>query len=226
LNPVPPRSPATARHLFVSSSGAALPRWIEAFPKAAVVALGTAIKPLHETVLVWLRLDETRPALAQLVTLRKAVGDTTRVIVLANQPDNEQALTLFSAGIRGYCNAHATAANLRQVASVVDAGGLWIGEALMQRLLASTRAAMARMPVVATPETVAAPAIADCLVTLTRREQEVARAIANGSSNKEIAKQLGITERTVKAHTGSVFQKLNARDRLHLALMVNGRRPS
>lgn len=64
------------------------------------------------------------------------------------------------------------------------------------------------------------------MATLTRREQEVASAVANGSSNKEIARQLGITERTVKAHTGSVFQKLNARDRLHLALMVNGQRPS
>jgi DNA-binding NarL/FixJ family response regulator len=96
----------------------------------------------------------------------------------------------------------------------------------MQRLLASTQAAMSRMPVAALTQDVANPAIADRLATLTRREQEVACAIANGASNKEIARQLGITERTVKAHTGSVFQKLKARDRLHLALMINGQRPS
>jgi DNA-binding NarL/FixJ family response regulator len=217
--------PASAPHLFVSPSGAALPRWIEAFPKAGVVAFGTALRPLPETTLVWLRLNNAASALEQLAELRRAVG-SARIIVLADRPDNEQALTLFGSGIRGYCNAHATAANLRQVASVVQAGGLWIGEALMQRLLASTRAAMARMPVVALPEMVANPAIGERLAALTKREQEVARAIANGSSNKEIARQLGITERTVKAHTGSVFQKLNARDRLHLALMVNGQRPS
>jgi len=209
----------------VSPSGAALPRWLDAFPKAVVVAFGTAVSPLPATTLVWLRLDDALPAPEQFAELQKAVG-SARIIVLADRPDNEQALTLFAAGIRGYFNAHATAANLRQVASVVEAGGLWIGEALMQRLLASTRAVMARMPGAARPETVANPAIADRLATLTRREQEVARAIANGSSNKEIARQLGITERTVKAHTGSVFQKLNARDRLHLALMVNGQRPS
>jgi DNA-binding NarL/FixJ family response regulator len=172
-----------------------------------------------------LRLNDAVAGPEQLAGLQKAVG-SARIIVLADRPDSEQALTLFAAGIRGYCNAHATAANLRQVASVVEAGGLWIGETLMQRLLASTRAAMARMPVFPMPEAVVAPAIADRLATLTRREQEVARAIANGSSNKEIARQLGITERTVKAHTGSIFQKLNARDRLHLALMVNGQRPS
>lgn len=191
-----------------------------------MVAFGTAIKPLPGTTLVWLRLDETRPALEQLESLRQAVGATARVIVLANQPDNEQALTLFSAGIRGYCNAHATAANLRQVASVIEAGGLWIGEALMRRLLASTRVALSRMPATSLPEVVTSTGVTDCLAALTKREQEVARAIANGSSNKEIARQLGITERTVKAHTGSVFQKLNARDRLHLALMVNGQRSS
>ena len=222
---MPSRSPESARHLFVSPSGAALPRWLEAFPKATVIAFGTAVGSLPATTLVWLRLDEARPALEQLAELRKVVG-SVRVIALANQPDIEQALTLFSAGIRGYCNAHATAANLRQVANAVQAGGLWIGEALMQRLLASTQAAMSRMPVAALTQDVANPAIADRLATLTRREQEVACAIANGASNKEIARQLGITERTVKAHTGSVFQKLKARDRLHLALMINGQRPS
>lgn len=202
-----------------------MPRWLEAFPKAIVRARGTAVEPLPASALVWLRLDESRPAPEQLAELHKAVG-AARVIVLANQPDNEQALTLFSAGIRGYCNAHSTAANLRQVASVVQAGGLWIGEALMQRLLASTRAAILKTPVAGLPQAAASCTTADPLSTLTRREQEAARAVAKGSSNKEIARQLGITERTVKAHISSVFQKLNARDRLHLALIVNGQRPS
>lgn len=202
-----------------------MPRWLEAFPKATVVARGSAVKSLPATTLVWLRLDDSLPALEQLAVLRKAVG-AAKVIVLANQPDSEQALTLFSAGIRGYFNAHSTAANLRQVAGVVQVGGLWIGEALMQRLLASTQAAMSRVPAAGLPLDAANPAVADRLAALTRREQDVARAVAKGSSNKEIARQLGITERTVKAHAGSVFQKLNVRDRLHLALIVNGQRPA
>jgi DNA-binding NarL/FixJ family response regulator len=211
--------------LFVSPSGEALPRWLEAFPKAVVLAQGTFVESLPDGALVWLRLDASRPAPEQLAELHKAVG-AARIVVLASQPDNEQALTLFSAGIRGYCNAHSTAANLRQVASVVQAGGLWIGEALMQRLLAATRTAILKTPVASLPQDVASRAAADRLSALTGREQEVARAVATGSSNKEIARQLGITERTVKAHIGSVFQKLNARDRLHLALIVNGQRPS
>lgn len=183
------------------------------------------VEPLPGTALVWLRLNEALPAPDQLTALRQLVG-ATPVIVLANYPDDDEALALFSAGIRGYCNAHATAANLRQVAKVVQAGGLWIGEALMQRLLASTQVAMSRMPIEGLPGDDAARGIADRLSALTEREREVARAVANGSSNKEIARQLDITERTIKAHTGSIFQKLKVRDRLHLALIVNGQRSS
>ncbi len=96
----------------------------------------------------------------------------------------------------------------------------------MQRLLASTQAAMSRTPAAGLALDETSRASAERLSTLTGREVEVARAVARGSSNKEIARQLGITERTVKAHIGSVFQKLNARDRLHLALIVNGQRSS
>lgn len=202
-----------------------MPRWLEAFPKASAATLETAGKHAPGAALVWLRLDEEKPAFQQLAALRKNLGDA-RVIVLANRPDNEQALTLFSAGIRGYCNAHSTAANLRQVAAAVQAGGLWIGEALMQRLVASTQAALLKTPGTIMPPDGSGLGGADCFSTLTEREREVARAVARGASNKEIARHLGITERTVKAHVGSVFQKLNARDRLHLALMVTGQRPS
>ena len=50
--------------------------------------------------------------------------------------------------------------------------------------------------------------------------------VAGGASNKEAARHLGITERTVKAHVGAVFEKLQARDRLDLVLIVNGYRSS
>ncbi|MBK7686047.1 MAG: helix-turn-helix transcriptional regulator [Rhodocyclaceae bacterium] len=57
---------------------------------------------------------------------------------------------------------------------------------------------------------------------LTAREQQVACAVAGGASNKEVARTLNITERTIKAHVSAIFQKLGARDRLHLSLIMNG----
>lgn len=55
---------------------------------------------------------------------------------------------------------------------------------------------------------------------LTPRERQIIRLIALGASNKEIAHQLSITERTVKAHLTNVFQKLGLSTRLQLAIQV------
>lgn len=202
-----------------------MPRWLQAFPKATIIRPSDLATVSAAAAIVWLRLDPAVPVLDQVVALRKSAGEI-RVIVLANHPNDEEALSLFAAGILGYCNAHATAANLRQVASVVREGGLWIGQALMHRLLVSTQTALMRSRVGESASDAPASARADPLSALTAREQEVARAVANGASNKEIAREMGITERTIKAHASAIFQKLKARDRLHLALIVNGHRPA
>jgi DNA-binding NarL/FixJ family response regulator len=64
--------------------------------------------------------------------------------------------------------------------------------------------------------------ISDLLANLTRRECEIATLVGNGESNKQIARLLDITERTVKAHLTEVFRKLEIANRLKLALMVKG----
>lgn len=210
-------APRRPQGIFISPSGLALSRWREAFPRLQCVPAARMATLPADSTLVWLRLDAALPAGEQLASLRRAAGELP-VIVLADRPNDDEALALFAAGIRGYCNSHATAANLRHVAKVVQAGGLWIGPQLMGRLVAATGHALAL-----TPRAEPAPAeAAASLAVLTRRELEVARCIAGGASNKEIARRLGISERTVKAHAGAIFGKLGARDRLHLALMVNG----
>ncbi|WP_405659719.1 response regulator transcription factor [Streptomyces sp. NBC_01166] len=58
------------------------------------------------------------------------------------------------------------------------------------------------------------------LSTLTERELQTARAIADGLGNPEIARRLNITVATVKAHTGALFAKLAAENRVQIALLV------
>jgi two-component system, NarL family, nitrate/nitrite response regulator NarL len=65
----------------------------------------------------------------------------------------------------------------------------------------------------------------EVLEGLTKREREVALEAAKGNSNKEIARTLSISERTVKAHLIFVFDTLKVRDRLHLALVLQGQSP-
>ncbi len=56
--------------------------------------------------------------------------------------------------------------------------------------------------------------------TLPAREKEIASLIYEGYSNKEIATHTSITLRTVKAHTASIYEKLNVKDRVALVLWL------
>jgi DNA-binding NarL/FixJ family response regulator len=60
----------------------------------------------------------------------------------------------------------------------------------------------------------------DRLSALTTRELQIARAVAEGRGNREIATQLGITEQTVKNHLTSIFEKVGVASRLQLALAI------
>ncbi len=68
-----------------------------------------------------------------------------------------------------------------------------------------------------------ATAETDVCSDLTPREREVLRLIASGRANKEIAAQLGISERTVKTHISNIFSKLELTDRTQAALFVHNR---
>jgi two-component system nitrate/nitrite response regulator NarL len=207
------------RHLFLSESGELLPRWEQAFPKASAARPDGAGFKGKPPELIWLRLRQSEPAAAQIAAMRARFGQST-FIVLSDIPDDQEAMVAFGAAARGYCNSHAAPEVLRQAALVVAQGGIWIGEALMRRLVAVADKVPAKVP--------AGDGIGDddWAAPLTDRERQVADTIAGGYSNKEIARRLGITERTVKAHVGAIFEKLQVRDRLQLALLINGHQKS
>ncbi|MCX9157099.1 response regulator transcription factor [Niveibacterium sp. 24ML] len=145
----------------------------------------------------------THPAWAKL-------SPTLRMVFASSQPNDPEGLAAINAGCSGYCHAFASAEHLSQVLNVVAAGELWVGRSILARLL---RAVESRT---APP---AAPAWAG---PLTEREREVAQRAALGEANADIAAALAITERTVKSHLTSVFEKLGVNDRLQLALRVHG----
>lgn len=200
---------ARTRHLFVSRGDAPAPRWMEAFPAlchAAPEQLDDGT-PAADRFLWVLAEPGFEAWLAD--QLRRHPG--TPAVVLSLQPRQEEARRAFNAGARGYCHALATPAMLTQVALVVGNGGLWIGAELMQALLDVAARVLPQPPV---------EQRCPALDLLTPREQAVAEEVARGATNKEIARTLGITERTVKAHLGAAFDKLGVRDRLGLALRL------
>lgn len=202
-------------HLFISTDGAMLPAWREAFGAARVVAPGLRDEAYRDASVVWLRLAAGASP-AGLVAAVHAQCGPVPVVILSDTPNDDEALAALSAQARGYCNSHAGAEVLAKVASVVTQGGLWIGETLMQRILSVQH-------LIQVPPAAAQP---DWRAKLTAREAEVAALAGAGARYKEIARELFITERTVKAHMGAILDKLDLRDRLQLALLVGERQSS
>jgi DNA-binding CsgD family transcriptional regulator len=136
----------------------------------------------------------------------------SRIVCASSSPKNVAAIQALDAGCSAFIHAFADFKTLKQVQQVVASGQIWVGRELMQQLLAGVgRAGVMR----------GAPDY-DWATTLTAREQEIAVLAANGASNKAIATNCSITERTVKAHLAAIFEKLNLTDRLQLALRVHG----
>lgn len=200
------------RQIFVTARPQPIPRWLEAFPDAVLLSdPGRQLDPapLADAAVIWLHVAGNHHAAAAAVRAVRAAAPHAPVVVLSNVPEDDQGLAVLAAGASGYCSALTLPSVLRQVAGVVEHGGLWVGPRLMQRLMQglATRGN-------ATPDL--------SLDLLSQRERQVAVAVARGSTNKEIARAMNITERTVKAHLSAAFEKLGVRDRMQLALLVNG----
>lgn len=200
------------RHLFVSQGRDNIPRWNEAFPGARQCSPQQVRGQAGANDYVWIMTDiDDWSGLTERLAQRGAT-----LVVLSHQPDATQAFQALSAGARGYAHALSAPALLRQVALVTANQGLWVWPELLRQVVGSTYRALGG----------AHPPNTQALACLTARERDVALAVAAGNSNKEVARKLGITERTVKAHLGAVFRKMRLRDRMQLVLTLTGQEMS
>ncbi|WLD58813.1 response regulator transcription factor [Salinispirillum sp. LH 10-3-1] len=200
------------QHYFVSATSDSHPRWVQAFDDALMIPAPPPVMDRDTVVWVHTSMSNWTDIVAS------AVRCEARAIVLTLGPRQPELIAALTAGARGYAHAWSSIDILQQIAKVVDNGGLWVGADFLNQLVSATAA---RLQDAAEDD----HADDDLLSTLTDREREVALAVAAGASNKEVARQLDITERTVKAHLGVVFQKLGVRDRLHLALQLKNTHP-
>jgi len=133
-----------------------------------------------------------------------------KLVIFSDNPDDIKNIEYLKLGVVGVANAYISLDLLQEVARVVESGGVWIGNDLMQRIVAASFQASGN----GLTEVNNLPG-----VELTTRELQIASFIAQGYANKEIANQLEITERTVKAHLNSVYRKTDTKGRLELALL-------
>ncbi|MCV2402320.1 response regulator transcription factor [Marinomonas sp. C2222] len=145
----------------------------------------------------------------EVIALRSKYSNL-KIIVFPYQLDQSSALRLFAVGVNGQCAPYIGEEQLGLVLSVVNSGEIWGGKAFIQQLISQSSA---NAVFDEKPED-------NQLQDLSERELDVARLIAKGFSNKQIAIDMDITERTVKAHMTSIFKKTHTKDRLSLALLA------
>ena len=120
---------------------------------------------------------------------------TARVLVFTAYSTEERIFSAVRAGARGYLLKGAPGEEIARAIRTVHGGGSHLEPGVAAKLLSR----------VGRPGT-APPA-------LTEREREVLRLVVDGLPNKQIARTLGITERTVKFHVSSILEKLGADSR-------------
>jgi len=155
-----------------------------------------------------------------------------RLILSGIQFTPTAELSGLAVGAVACCSSSLSVVECRKILDVVQQRGVWLSSAGIPELVAKLRDFSARSSdsaalvlSVSSNGPDATPADEEILSSLTRREREVARLVSSGASNKDIARQLDISDRTVKAHLTAIFDKLQVQDRLQLALRVSGRPP-
>jgi DNA-binding NarL/FixJ family response regulator len=155
-------------------------------------------------------LDLEMPDLDGVEALRqiRAARPDARVIVFTAFDTDERIVAAVQAGAQGYLLKGAPRDELFKAIRVVSAGGSLLQPVVASKLLNHVRARTDDEPK---------------LESLTDRETEVLRLLAQGKSNKEIAGRLVISERTVKFHVSSIMGKLGASNRTEAVTIAAAR---
>jgi two-component system, NarL family, response regulator LiaR len=157
-------------------------------------------------------MDLVMPRLDGVAAMRRLreCAPGSRVIVLTSFLDDERLMPAIEAGAAGYLLKDVAPAQLAQAIRAAHAGETMISPTVATRLVQAIAQRAARPPIATSP----GPEL------LTRREREVLELITQGYANKRIARELAITEKTVKGHVGRVLAKLGVADRTQAALLA------
>ena len=143
--------------------------------------------------------------LFDIMASMKAARPDLKILVTGSGVDEETILKAIAAGAKGYVDEAASPAEFAQAIRVVHQGSVWAPRRVLSLFIERVSAAPGRV----------FPA---GRVAFTDREKEVLEMLVAGRSNKEIGGQLGIEERTVKAHVAKLMRKVGVQNRIALSV--------
>lgn len=130
----------------------------------------------------------------------------TKVLVLSTYDNDRDVSDAIRAGAKGYLLKDMPSDELVNAIRCINSGYAQLAPGLLEQIV-SQKSTVESIPSV--------------LAELTPRELDVARLVAIGSTNQEIAQKLFISESTVKTHINSIFNRLNLKNRSQLAIYAN-----
>ena len=172
-----------------------------------------AIRVVHDKAPDVVLMDLQMPGTDGVEATRALQGSglPTQVLVLTSFSDGDRIVAALDAGAVGYLLEDAEPDEVLAGIRAVSRGESPLHPRAARALLSARR-----------PQSAAgddgAGTVDDPVGVLTDREVEVLSLVRGGLANKQIARRLGITERTVKAHLSSIFQRLDVTDRTQAAL--------
>jgi DNA-binding NarL/FixJ family response regulator len=149
-------------------------------------------------------LNSSSNGLETLETIRR-LRPTIRQIVIGPEGNDQLVLEAIVAGARAYLDLSAGPESVRIAIEAVVDGTIWAPRRLLSKLIDRLL-------------TVRDASLTNASASLTSRERQVLDLILMARSNREIARQLGIEERTVKAHVGRLMRKTGSDNRIELTM--------
>ncbi len=128
--------------------------------------------------------------------------------ICSDRPNIREMLEYVEAGAQAYCNSYMQAANYQQMLQLLENGHSWFPPQMLAQTFKLAQ------------QSIKVKDVNALLQMLTKREREVAMAVSEGMSNRNIAARFRISERTVKTHLTNIFVKLGLKDRVALVLYL------
>lgn len=200
--------------ILCSTNGAIRERWFSIladqgyslYQASTMQALESLIHRKEQYLLL---MHQRFSGLQTIGTLCKS-PKSLKIFFLSDSPNQPEGLSLLQLGAAGYANTYIAGSRLVEAINTVVAGRVWFEQEIVSRLI----------QLLNRDKKLEGGSGGTILADLSDREKEIALLIVEGMSNQAIGDKLFISERTVKAHLGSIFHKTGAKSRLHLAMMI------